>query len=478
MSNPKKSPVISKEKLTELQHKVTALGPRYTGNKAHKELINVYANEFEKLGLKVHRDKYTFKKWEAKSWKLTINDSNNSQEIQTTFYYPYSGFTTEEGVTADLIYLNNLKSDFKKATGKIAVIEVNNLKLPTALLIKKKQAFPGDISLPFFMRNTTVSSVLNGPDLTKAQEAGVVGIICIWKNLSTEEAHNQYLPFTKPLQQCPALWVDQETGERVKEAAQKGLEATIVLTADVNEQATSDTIYAVLPGVNNKENIIVNSHSDGPNSIEENGGIAVIAMADYFSKLPIKNRQYGMIFLIATGHMQIPQFGINGQATTRWLSDHPNLWDGQKTHAQTVAGLTVEHLGCVRDPKEVKDDGLSDLELVYTGNEKMQELYTKAVRDRQTIRSLTLQPVNNLYFGEGQPLFDQGIPTISLIPAPHYLLKEEKEGQNAYVDLDLMSEQIQTFIDLGVQLQKLDKKEIGQAAPYKGLLKFLGKKAH
>ncbi|QWU17895.1 hypothetical protein SAMN04487895_105336 [Paenibacillus sophorae] len=56
--------------------------------------------------------------------------------------------------------------------------------------------------------------------------------------------------------------------------------------AEVDHTAGSDTIYAVLPGMNDDETIILNTHTDGPNTCEENGGIALLAMAKYFSQIP------------------------------------------------------------------------------------------------------------------------------------------------------------------------------------------------
>ncbi len=64
------------------------------------------------------------------------------------------------------------------------------------------------------------------------------------------------------------------------------------------------------------------------------------------------------------------------------------------------------------------------------------------------MRSVTLRPRNSIYFGEGQPLYQVGIPTISLVPGPDYLCKETPNGDIDKLDPVLMKEQIDTFFYL------------------------------
>ncbi|MEK4059797.1 MULTISPECIES: hypothetical protein [Paenibacillus] len=474
-----------KEKLWYWQEELNRVGPRFTGNKAHRKLIDFFEQELTDMGLKVNRDKHLFTKWEAKQWSLSVQAEHGGiEEYPVTSYYPYSGTTTEDGVVGELIYCGLGPGNFKQAAGKIAIVEVTVSKLPSSVALRKRTSFPKSAKLPFGLRNSVVSSLMKGPDLVEAQQAGVLGVICVWKKISAENVRGQYLPFTTALKDCPALWVDGNTGDQLKQLAFRHAKARLVLHAEIEENADSDTLYAILPGTNRSENILINTHTDGPNACEENGGVGLLAMAEYFSKLPLEQRQRDLVFVFVTGHFQIPQFGIQGQATTRWLHDHPELWDGVGGHQKAVAGLTLEHLGCRewkdnQENSQYSDTGNLETELVYTANEMMNTIYLDSLKGRTKVRSITLKPVNNIHFGEGQPLFDAGIPNISLVPAPDYLCATGPNGYLDKLDIDFMDEQIGSFIKMTTVIDRTPVEVLGQPEPYaKGLLGFLVKDAN
>lgn len=448
---------------------LNGFGPRYTGNAAHKQSVDWFQAELEKLGLAVSRDRHYFTSWEAKSWGLSImNEAGGFDDVPVTFYYPYSGETPAEGVVGELVYCGKGSANaFQKAAGKIAVVEVANPKLPSRLLFSTRSAYPAATAKsPSFIMNPLLGAILRGPKLEEAHKAGVLGVICIWNKFSEPNAKGQYLPFTTAHQQCPALWVSKDTGKHLKQAALNKAKARLVLQATVTPQDSSDTIYAVLPGTNKEETLLVNTHTDGPNACEENGGVGLLAMAKYFSRLPLERRNRSIVFVFVTGHFQIPQFGVHGQATTRWLRDHPELWNGEGGHKRAVAGITLEHLGC----KEWRDDRLHqqysytgniEHEFVYTANPEMDQIYLDCVKERTKVRTTTLRPKGSLYFGEGQPLYNAKIPTISLIPTPDYLCAEAEDGFMDMLDLDLIMEQIETFTKVAAMLGASHTEELG-----------------
>ncbi|WP_160686617.1 hypothetical protein [Clostridium sp. C2-6-12] len=460
--------LFNKEEVWDFQKLINDFGPRLTGSASHKKYNDLIKAELDSYGLKVFEDKYTFNKWEAKSWRLTIeNNTGEIEEIPTTFYYPYSGETDKKGVSGELIYCGSGRG-FKKAKGKIAIVEVSIPLLPSSLILKKRSSIPKTANLPRIITNSVVGSVLKGPNLEKAVKEGVLGVICIWKKLSYENSLNQYLPFTSGYKGCPSLWVDEKTGDKLKKLAKKKVKANMILEAVIEKEAETNTIYSVLPGKNSKETIIINTHTDGPNACEENGGIALLALAKYFSKIPLSERNRTIVFVFVTGHFQLPQFGVkNRQATSRWLEEHTELWDGRNSNKKAVAAVTIEHLGCMEWKDDEKYSAYNqtnsiDLELVYTGNKIMDQIYLKALEGRKKIRTVTLRPRNNIYFGEGQPLFQVGIPTISLVTAPDYLCKCSKTGEIEKLDIDLMYEQIITFLKAILEIDKTPVEVLGK----------------
>ena len=79
---------------------------------------------------------------------------------------------------------------------------------------------------------------------------------------------------------------------------------------------------------------------------------------------------------------------------------------------------------------------------------------------------MTLRGHNMLHFGEGQNFFTMGIPEISLVPAPYYLCVVSDSHEMEKFDIDLMTEQTETFAKLLEKIEKFSAKEIGSSDFY------------
>jgi hypothetical protein len=470
------------------QERLNGLGPRLTGNDAHRKSIDFLESELEALGLRVTRDRLRFRRWEALSWDIGIETGSDSwKTIPVSYFFPYSGQTGPGGVEGPLVYYKRPPLSFSAAAGKIAVVEVSVPVLPrflASIVFQARSHYPDD-SVDFAGRFTMpllVTACL--PNLAAAAKAGVLGVICVWRKCSAANAAFQYIPFTWDLQGCPALWVSGQAGDELRALAKKKSRARLRLNATAEPDAETDSLYAILPGADPTETIIVNTHTDGPNACEENGSIALLAIAHSQARLDPAERRRTIIFVFATGHFQIPQLAANGQATSTWLEQHPELWDGKPGHKKAVAGVTIEHLGAT----EWKDDenwltyaptGKQELELVYTANSTLDSIYLQALSERTKTRTMTLKPMSELYFGEGQPLFQMGIPTISLIPTPDYLCAAGPNGYIEKLDPELFYEQIQTFAKVlsvlhGTPTNLLLVKERQPLAILRAILRFTG----
>ncbi len=229
----------------------------------------------------------------------------------------------------------------------------------------------------------------------------------------------------------------------------------------------------MLDGEEEGESVIINTHTDGTNCIEENGPIAMLAMIRYLKDKPLKRSH---IFVFATGHFRLPCFknldGGGVQATSKWLSAHRSHWDGKEGHLKAVAGLSVEHLGCKMwktEDGEYKQVGEVETEIVYTGNKTMDDIYFKSLEDRTKVRTLTLRGHNLLHFGEGQPLFNCGIPEIALVTAPDCLCVISDNHEMDKFDAELMFEQTVSFIKMALIIDSLSSEEIGQCDGYSAI---------
>ena len=91
----------SKESVMENMQKMNSFGSRLTGTKGQNAYTAWLKDEIAKMGYDVVDKQYTFKKWEATDWSLTVDGQN----IDVSSPFPYSGLTDEKGVTGKLVTL-------------------------------------------------------------------------------------------------------------------------------------------------------------------------------------------------------------------------------------------------------------------------------------------------------------------------------------------------------------------------------------
>ena len=97
----------SQKEVWDWQVWMAKLGPKYTGNAAHAQFVDFLATELKAAGCDIAREHYTFPRWEARRWKLSIVPSTGKAfDAQVTSYFPYSGQTSAAGVTGDVFCEN------------------------------------------------------------------------------------------------------------------------------------------------------------------------------------------------------------------------------------------------------------------------------------------------------------------------------------------------------------------------------------
>ncbi|MBQ7542251.1 MAG: hypothetical protein IJT44_08180 [Clostridia bacterium] len=461
----------SAEQLLHEVEKMNGFGVRLTGSAAHKAYIASIKAQIRDMGLKVYSDPYFFNRWEAKRASIVLHDASRSEEIPVSSVFPYSGETPPGGITAELVMLEGQRLSLLRARGKIGVVRINNInQLPSKMAFDERRSMPEDLHLPQNYSGPVATSFVNMPILAAAKTAGAKAVICIWQGIPDALAEGQYLPFIMDYQGIPALWVNETTGRRVVEAAQAGKHATFTLEAEWENNCESESFYCMLDGQNGDEAVIVNTHTDGTNCIEENGPAALLALLRALKDKPLRRRH---IFVFVTGHFRLPDFrdvlGGGVQATSKWLADHQDLWNGKRGHIKAVAGVSVEHLGCrdwQPDGERYESTGEIAPELVYTGNRMMDDIYFNALEGRARVRTVTLRGHNFLHFGEGQPLFNSHIPEIALVTAPDSLCVVSPTHEMEKFDPQLMFDQTQTFMNCLTMLDEMPKEAIGPCERY------------
>lgn len=427
----------SQKEVWDWQVWMAGLGPKYTGNPAHTEFVEFLAKNLASAGLDVQREHYTFPRWEAKRWGITINPvSGAAFKPAVTSYFPYSGETSAAGMTGELVYAGS-PGAFKLdgLQGKVALVDFKTNHRKFGQMYEPWGIYPATANFP-----SDVHPARGGVnDLTQFQKAGATGVIIAWTDVSDANAADQYTPFSRPPQGIAGLYVGKDAGAKLKALAGTGAKATVVLEAQTLPNTLTDTLIATLPGTTSDEVIIVNTHTDGPNATEENGGLGILALAKYFARLPKSARRRTIVFPLTTGHFAGPWVpSIRGV-----IQKYPDMI------GKAVAAITVEHLGCMEWMDDAnlqyKPTGQPEWSVAITEMPATGHILVDALQGSGDRNTAVVNPVHGGWIGEGGSLQRAGVPTIGYIPQPNYLLAGPANCCIEKLDAALLHSQIEVF---------------------------------
>ncbi len=205
-------------------------------------------------------------------------------EAPVTSYYFRSGSTGPDGVTGEIVYCGHnldlkLPADLR---GKIAFVDCS---VPKGVATSEWFRFyevPGKGTVPEHHEPTAWTQMLHVPrSLELFERAGAVGLILGWTQFSDDMIRGYHIPYNGGLQNMPALWVPKDVTARLH-ALPAGATAHFTLDATVTPDSPTDSLIALLPGASN-ETIVVTTHTDGHNLVQENGGFGLIGIAQHFA---------------------------------------------------------------------------------------------------------------------------------------------------------------------------------------------------
>ena len=373
--------------------------------------------------------------WAAQRWSLTSCGRNIP-----CFYVLNTGFTPDGGITAPLVYVGKGGQDEMERAdvkGKIVVADVTFPMMPTGLILKVAKAayFLSDpdrsVALGTrqylnFVRQNFIGGV-DSPELAPENDAywqavrrGAKGVCLVLRDQpSGSNAH--FGPYDGLMKPLPGVWVGKYDGEALRALAKSGAEATMVLEGQVRPGAMSN-VWGVLPG-RSDDVVMLTSHHDSPfrGAIEDGAGVAqVLAQAAAWSKVPKEDRPKTMVFVIDAGHF------YGSQGGHEFAKSHPEIMK------RTRLLITLEHLAA----KEVREQGrvyeetgrLAQTVMFTTPEADIVAMAIRALEDRPArvtavVPSDFLGPVPTS--DAAGYVIEAGVPSISWIGCPYYLLDEE-----------------------------------------------------
>ncbi|HTZ86522.1 MAG TPA: hypothetical protein VMB05_07625, partial [Solirubrobacteraceae bacterium] len=289
-----------------------------------------------------------------------------------------------------------------------------------------------------------------GSGLEQLKEAGAIGVVFGF-DASPEAMDGQYLPFSGSGPELPAVNVDRVTASKIRTLAGENPTATLTLHA-VSDNVTTPSIVAVLPGDGSTDEVmVVNTHTDGQNFVEENGGVAQTFLARYFHKLPKGKRlKRTIVFSAVTGHManNLPQ-------TQGFIDDHPDIIE------KTVAAITLEHFGTTEwlDPVSgYAEDSLYEAAGCWCSTTEMVVPLIACLPEHEADKTAVLR--GPVALGIGGAFFTAGIPAIGYLTGPNYLVQIAPNGCIDKLNADYYARQVAWFADLLTRYDEMSAEEL------------------
>src|SRR4051812_4897104 len=441
---PDPAALPSAAQLRTMNSYVAKLGARPTGSRAHALYIAWIRKQLRTVpGLTTSDLSYRINRWSASKTTLELRVGGKTRRLAVAGPVPYSRPTGRHGVSAPLAFVPaGTAIDTANAAGKIVVREAPAGSIQQALFLLPV------VSWMTYDPNHTIDPAANFKgdfiayleriaDLKDAAAAGAKGIVFV-KPLPRRQIKGHYEPYEGLPWGVPGAFLGADQGKRISDAIAAGKHPTARLTVKARfKHVKTPTVLATLPGAG-PQRLVIDSHTDGTNAAEDNGPVAMVAMARYFAKLPQACRPRTLEFAFSTAHfyqrVHSPDTRDGGAEQLAQKLDR----DYDKGTVSAV--VVLEHLGAI-DYEEVDrktgpgvrlaPNGLRAIQFVgVTPSPPLVKAVNDVVSSYDMQRTILLQgsdapgstvPMHCSFGGEGTPYERHLLPTVGVIAAPQSL---------------------------------------------------------
>lgn len=473
--------------LREMNSFVAALGVRPTGSASHNKYIAWIRRQLRTIhGVQISEQHFTINRWSGRSMSLQLRSGSSTTTLPVAAPVPYAEPTTRGGASAPLVQIpDQERITAANAAGRIVVRPAPAGSVPNVDFflpivswlvydpnntIDPTQSFFGD----FINYNARVA------DLRDAASAGAKGLLFV-KDLPRRQLTNHYEPYEGTPWKVPAVYLGADEGKAISDALASGapVSARLVLHASF-KQVDSPTIIANISGAS-PQRIVIDSHTDGTNAVEDNGPVAMVAMARYLADLPAACRPRRIEFVFPTAHfyqrVADPALRHGGAGVVA------RQLDAEYDRGLVSSVLVLEHLGAIDYEQMPRSDGGPGSELLPNGLRAVQFIgvtpspslvatVTEVVRKYDMQRTILLQgadapgstvPSHCNFGGEGTPYNQHLLPTMGVISAPQSLYDPSfgLEG----IDFKVMHDELLGYTELVNRLGTMSQAEVAGQIP-------------
>lgn len=436
--------------------KLHDFGPiRATGTPQCRAFEEFLATEFTKLGCTVERDQFKLMSFECdiKDCSIEITeDGGRKRKLDVVAYYPFGGSTAgKPAVTGKLLYGGVGEQSGPEIIAKYPAAELAQsivvIEMPLAGggVRGTVKYFPGSFPDPLPPpANAPRVASQGGSGPMRALETKCKGLILCYTDVSNEAARHNYLPFSDSHRTIPALWVGKADTDYLKSVAGKA-SVTMRCDAKLTPNARADSLLAVMKGQTD-EVIYMTTHTDGPNEVNDNGALGLLAAATYLAKVP--NRKRTVVFSLPTGHYASGAIrdAVTGSGRPSGTGGNMTKWPHYVDRA--VAQIALEQMAAMEwadvggkwgpTGQPARENWIPTPAVAKTINPLF--LACTVGEDPKFSRSGLVE--SGQAPGEGGGLRNRGIPGIGLMGSPHYFFRADPKGVLDKLDPRIMHNQV------------------------------------
>jgi hypothetical protein len=466
---------------------LTGVGGHPTGSAAQARYISWILSQLRAApGAHISEEHFAISRWSAGSRSLQLRVGSSTSAIPIAAPVPYAEATASAGASAPLVEIpDQERITAANAAGRIVVRPAPAGSVPNVDFflpvvswlvydpqntIDPTQTFFGD----FINYNARVA------DLRDAASAGAKALLFV-KDLPRRQLTNHYEPYEGTPWNVPAVYLGADEGKKLTDAIASGAPASARLILNATfKTVDTPTIRARILGAS-PQRIVVDSHTDGTNAVEDNGSVAMVAIARYLAGLPGACRPRTVEFVFPTAHFY--QRLVDPTHRHGGAGVIARQLDGEYDQGLVSSVLVLEHLGAIDYEQMPRSDGGPGQELIPNGLRAIQFIgitpspslvatVTEVVRRYNLERTILLQgadapgstvPSHCNFGGEGTPYNQHLLPTMGVISAPQSLYDPTfgLEG----IDFNVMHDELLGYTELLNRLGTMSQAEVAGEIP-------------
>ena len=395
---------------------VYGFGPRRPGSASYQDAASHLTDWLKLSAPPVTVESTTFDYWEEKTWRLVVEPDGDKLTEVECYFWPYSGQTPTEGITAQLVYLGHgTDADFQTTDvkGKVALISLSPVNIGwDELKLFSYMAYDPDNLAAGNSHPYPIGWILHSFHVyPRLEQADAIGAVYILEGYPNMGPLTYYAPYDGQIRSVPSLYIREEDGAMLKKRLQEGpLDINLVLDATVSKDGgEAVNIYTVLPGKSDR-NLIISSHFDSawPGGVEDSSGVGmVLALARYYAQIPPEERQRTMVFLLTGSHF------VGEPSNDDFIERHK-----RGILSDNLFSLSIEHIA----DNWPYSNHVEARGVFFKENPVAISLYAGLLQRYGLYSTLLLPTATPLGVPtDAGPLSNKGFPVVSYISGPVYL---------------------------------------------------------